>query len=621
MHGGIVRRAFLCVVVSIAMQTLAEDGASERRIWPGSGLSIKTVTGAYPGHHVDVTKGELDISSSAQLVVTLSNTTQRPLVVMLSVKNASLQGRRLGGSVTLSPMNKGEIICDLIPEPWALDKPIKFAGMNGFPSAPGAQSACFDLKTVKSFHLFCFEHESPSSFNVLSIVLKGRMRAKQKIFKADHFLPFVDRYGQFSHGDWPGKVNSDEDMFAQGRAEAKWLESVKDPFPDSNKYGGWTKGPRLKATGFFRVEKVNGKWWFVDPEGCLFWSSGIDCIKLAGSETGVGGREKYFSWVPEKTDPVFGRFVWMADWKASRGFYSKSENLPYLTVDFAGVNMRRKYGESWRKIGGELAHRRLRAWGVNTIGNWSDTGLCAMRRTPYVLCLDTRGTPRIEASRSWRGSIADVQNPAFDKIFRARVRRSAERMRDDPWCLGVFVDNEQSWNRFPGIEEVTDRYYSAVARILKEELPNHLYLGDRIGWGDPDVYRIASRHCDVVSVNIYARYPDRDLPIGSEDKPMIIGEFHFGALDRGLFHPGLVMTRNQKDRAMCYREFMRECVRRPWIVGAHWFQWKDQPLTGRPDGECYQIGFLNVVDAPYPEIVEASRGFASEMYTLRYGND
>ena len=113
-------------------------------------------------------------------------------------------------------------------------------------------------------------------------------------------------------------------------------------------------------------------------------------------------------------------------------------------------------------------------------------------------------------------------------------------MRNDPWCLGVFVDNELSWNSEPRMADVSEKYFSTISRILKDELPNHLYLGCRIAWGADVIYCAAARHCDVVSVNIYSRQPDRDLPPSAGDKPMINGEFHFGALDRGMFHTGLV---------------------------------------------------------------------------------
>ena len=594
-----------------------------RELWPGEGLKLRTVGGKFPGQHLVVRDngGVLDISDASGLVAVLTNKTQKPVTVMMMVQNGSLQGLAPSGSVTMSPGEAGTIECDLNPEPWVLDRPLELVGMSGRPMAEGEKSNCYRLKRVTSFHFYRYEGESPDEFDILSVKLKGETR-RRKIFCADSFFPFVDCYGQFMHDEWPGKVHSDADFLRLRDEEERWLSSVESPFVDVDEYGGWAKGPKRKSTGFFRVEKIDGRWWFVDPKGNLFWSSGIDCVHPTGSSyTGVSGREKYFAWLPDRDNSAYRRFWSHWPWKASRGFYSKSENVPFEAVDLAGVNMVRRYGNGWWQKGCELAHRRMKAWGVNTIGNWSERDVCKLRRTPYTLCLDTRGTPRRKGADGKAGPLPDATDPKFGETLRARARKAAAWMKDDPWCLGVFVDNEQAWKSLSDAERVATDYYSTVRRILREELPNHLYFGDRIGWGDPEVYRVASRYCDVVSLNIYSRAPDHDLPDGSEDTPMIIGEFHFGALDRGLFHPGLSPTRNQDERAKCYIDYMRASASRPRIVGAHWFQWKDQPLTGRPDTENFQCGFLDVADTPYPELVGAARKFASEMYNVRMGAD
>ena len=44
---------------------------------------------------------------------------------------------------------------------------------------------------------------------------------------------------------------------------------------------------------------------------------------------------------------------------------------------------------------------------------------------------------------------------------------------------------------------------------------------------------------------------------------------------------------------------------------------RDQPLTGRYDGEGYQIGFADVADTPYPEMTAAAREIGSNMYSYR----
>ena len=96
---------------------------------------------------------------------------------------------------------------------------------------------------------------------------------------------------------------------------------------------------------------------------------------------------------------------------------------------------------------------------------------------------------------------------------------------------------------------------------------------------------------------------------------MLVGEFHFGALDRGLFHPGLVELPNQTARAQAYRDYVEGALHHPQFVGCHWFQFHDQPVLGRAgDEENYQIGFLDVADTPYVETIAAVRSVGYNLY-------
>ena len=98
--------------------------------------------------------------------------------------------------------------------------------------------------------------------------------------------------------------------------------------------------------------------------------------------------------------------------------------------------------------------------------------------------------------------------------------------------------------------------------------------------------------------------------------PLIIGEFHFGALDRGMFHTGLVPVANQQERAEAYKQYVRGALQHPQFVGCHWFQYADEPVTGRVyDEENYQIGFVDVADTPYAETIEASREIGYNLYS------
>jgi hypothetical protein len=114
---------------------------------------------------------------------------------------------------------------------------------------------------------------------------------------------------------------------------------------------------------------------------------------------------------------------------------------------------------------------------------------------------------------------------------------------------------------------------------------------------------------DVYSVNIY------DYEVGIErmrqitevtGKPVLIGEFHFGVPGRGLA-PSLVQVKDQEQRGVAYRYYVEQAFALPGLIGTHWFQWGDQPATGRFDGENYNAGLVDVTDRPYAPLIDAMK--------------
>ncbi len=49
---------------------------------------------------------------------------------------------------------------------------------------------------------------------------------------------------------------------------------------------------------FSVVEKIDGRWWLVDPEGYLFFSTGSNGTNPGGSFSRVEGREYIFAAFP-----------------------------------------------------------------------------------------------------------------------------------------------------------------------------------------------------------------------------------------------------------------------------------------------------------------------------------
>ena len=430
--------------------------------------------------------------------------------------------------------------------------------------------------------------------------LEGTPDLARKVDPAK-YVPFVDKYGQFAHADWRFKVKNDETFAKDLAAERKHL---KDAPEEWDRFGGWKDGPKLRATGHFRTEKVDGKWWLVTPEGHLFFSVGLDVTRVM---TDISNGKLHPDWY-ESPVPEDGKMAFTI-WNLEKKFGRKDFDDEYY----------------------DFVLKRFDSWGLNTIGNWSAGDLTVKSRKPYVMSVLERAKG---VKRMQKFQLYDFSAPDFEQKFRAAIRekfatdRALAHAAKDPMCIGFFVDNELQFHRWiPDVGE--GRAAAGVElyfRICREELnrlaPGKLYLGSRfVGFRQPGLlWRTAAKYCDVVTVNAYANsvynISDRMFKKG-EEKPILVGEFHFGCLDRGMFKPGLAPVWSQAERGRSYMRFVEGCLQHPLFVGCHWFQYRDQPLLGRGDGEAYQIGFVDVCDRPYPELCRAARMVGETMYRKR----
>ncbi|MGE5293205.1 MAG: beta-galactosidase [Solirubrobacterales bacterium] len=652
------------VATSDAKATVTSAGAlridlGHKEPWPG-------VTLKAPG-------GKWDLSAYEYISLDVANRSAEPLSVHCRVDNPGADGTNhcVTDQVALDPGTSQTLTVRIFPTPWKLDKPLDLIGMRGNPVHAGP----LDASNVIQLVVFVTRPNQDHIIQIDNIRAGGQIQT----LDASTFLPFIDEFGQYIHKDWPGKTGSVAAMLLQARQEQEDLKVHTRP-QSWNKYGGWTEGPRLKATGYFRVQKHKGKWWLVDPTGRLFWSHGVDCVQSSNA-TPISDRETYFRSLPGRDSPM-AQFYSEAAW-APHGYYSA--HTPYKTYDFGRANLLHKYGEEFETAFADVTHQRLESWGVNTIANWSSEQVYLLRLTPYVGTIHFEAR-KLEGSEGYWGKFYDVFDPSFQENLHKRLESEQGKTVGDPWCIGYFVHNELAWGddtslavaalvspadqpaknvfvtdletKYEAIENLNEvwgtqyaswqamiesrqapdvararedlqefytktaeTYFSTIRREIKRVAPDQLYLGCRFAWVNDRAVRAAAKFCDIVSYNRYEYGVEGlKLPDGG-DMPLIIGEFHFGALDRGLFHTGLRRTESQQDRADKYKSYVRSALQNPGIVGTHWFQYRDQPTTGRGDGENYQIGFVDICDTPYPEIVQAARDVAASMYTYRFNDD
>ncbi|HNX36438.1 MAG TPA: beta-agarase [Kiritimatiellia bacterium] len=645
-------------------------------------IATKGNTG-YPGVLI---KGAWDLSTCNRLTFELvhrDNKGELPLTIRLDNPGAE-PGKSLGVFVDRVKLpRKGALACsvNLPPSlPSGREVSSKLFGMRNGPFTTTGVVADLDASRVVGVAVYMKEPKLDWLWGIKRIVAHtGETAAAPNWMKlpADKFFPFIDKYGQFKYKEWPGKIHSDDELIAAREREKADL--AEHPGPKGwSRFGGWAAGPKREATGHFRVEKLDGKWWMVDPEGFLYWSHGPVRVTPSTAITPLDRRELYFENLPAEGTP-FAKFYTTRD-ELLYPYYVK-RNIQ-RTYDFSSANCYRKYGEKYYDIFADLAHVRLRSWGLNTIANSSDKKICLMDRTPYTDRFELKSKPIAGSHDGWW----PFRDP-FDPSFRADVRRLMAEHKaemDDPWCFGFFVDNELSWGgptdlaawtlespadqvakveflkrmrakydtvvklntawgtnyadwdaflsvaKRPGagaaedLAEFTlviaDAYFKNIREEFKAAAPDKLYMGCRFAGRGPEfAVKVAARYCDLISYNIYAKHlDDFKLPEGV-DKPVMIGEFHFGALDRGLFHPGLIKLESQEERGRVYVQYVTSALRHPNVVGVHWHQFGDQATTGRFDGENFQVGFVDCCNTPYPETIAGIREVGYKLYEIRNG--
>jgi len=550
-----------------------------------------------------------------------------------------------------------------------------FWGMRGLPErGPVGSGPAIDPARITAFQVFLGRPAQAETLIIEEVRLYGTGQPLTKLVP----LPFVDEFGQYMHAKWPGKLKNEKEFAKRIKKEQRAIQA-KPQLPDRDKFGGWANGPQLEATGWFRTEKIDGKWWLVTPEGHLFFSNGMDCVRT-WQQTFIRGRDGWFAWLPDRADEVY---------KSCYGKVSGAHSMADIiggkgeTFSFYRANLFRKYGDDWAVRWRASVYPRLQSWGFNTIANWSQGDVLENSEMPFTGSIGIWGEVReLEGARGYWGRMRDVFDASFAEAAERSIGSVAGKFGKNPLCIGYFVDNEMSWEtirkgtlasppdqpcrialidelkkKYESLEKLnsawdTDakdwdslrvpenpnkacnadldafvytfarRYFETVNATIKKHAPHQLYLGCRFSSAPPMAVKACAGVADVVSYNLYQTTINSDRWTGKNDlgKPMIIGEFHFGALDRGMFHTGLVPTKNQKDRAEHYIAYVRSVVDCPAFVGCHWFQYVDEPITGRWfDGENYNIGFLDVTDTPYPEMVKAAKKVHAEVYPRRYG--
>jgi len=434
----------------------------------------------------------------------------------------------------------------------------------------------------------------------------------------------------------------------RGRIEnVEW--TVEDEVPEQTRAFpayrpvGPDTGLRGAATGFFHMEKIDGRDWAVDPLGRATVLAGTDWCNPQGSMCEKLGYRPYGRWVKEH----------------------------YASDD------------AWA----EETAARLGAWGFTFLPCGSDVSVRyrtlahanAADRLYFSHRLCVRGSDWCiaEYKRSPCTAFPNVFHPDFQSACDWWARQRCAPNRDDPWLVGYFIDNELAWwgdvsaNKAAGLFNLVaklpdthpakqallaylsergfagaapaapseikvgflrlaaEKYFAATTAAIRKADPNHMILGCRFAGGPtgvhPVVMEVAGKYCDVVSFNHYPwadldegvvydsranRVPAADLyreAHGRAGRPLILTEWSFPALDTGrpCTHGAGQRFFTQAERVEASELYARTLLSLPFFAGYSYFRWVDQPALGIskyfPENSNY--GLVSEEGAPYEGLV------------------
>lgn len=426
---------------------------------------------------------------------------------------------------------------------------------------------------------------------------------------------------------------------------------------------------KFNATGYFRIGSKNGVYWFITPDGCAFYSTGVTGIKFRN--------------------------------------YMKKDQAYFSTI-------KKRYGSSERY--GNAVIKRLKDWGFNTLGAWCEESLFTKQRYPFVKELSI--TPFYNRLRNASPNrFPDVFSKQFRQKAEERVKKQAKKYRFDPYLVGYFTDNEvrffsfkkaafgqrklqhlldlfvnewtdtaghkaaaaflesryrDDFNKFTEVWQTSvgsfkelatkrqkniaprnstqaslDReaflrlaahnYYKTVTELVRQYDPNHLLLGSRFIRQRnvaptliAPVVQEALRYNDALSLNLYTESPLEDDHLNIlinqcklYKKPLMITEFSFRIAQgqRGSRGAHVPAARTDAARGLLYQRYVEELLSSPYIVGFHYFRWVDresEDFVSRKHGNFEgRLGLVNTRDEPWEDFLQSVRETNQSIYGIR----
>jgi hypothetical protein len=385
----------------------------------------------------------------------------------------------------------------------------------------------------------------------------------------------------------------------------------------------------------FALRESAGRWQLISPQGRPFFSRGV-CMVTPGTshEEYDGENPSYAYWKTHRTEQAWAdvtlkrlhdwRFTTIGAWSETNLLQTSPHALPVLTpVLHLGSTVGAPWWDMWDDKIIERMHKIAAAEilpvrdNPRLLGYYTDNEMGWWNATLFHMALEQPASSgqrqrllkllREHYTNSWEGLCADFDVELAEN-WDALEQRGQLWLK--PGGSGIKV-----MRKFLAL--AAGRYYQLVHDVIRTYDKRALILGDRYqSFYYPEVAKAAAPWVDAISSNLNANWNDGtflryylDTLHSLTGKPVFISEFYMAAMENRTgnknSHGVFPLVDTQRNRARSAVTTLRSLAQLPYVVGADWFQYYDEPKHGRADGENYNFGLVDIRDEPYGDLTHA----------------
>ena len=386
---------------------------------------------------------------------------------------------------------------------------------------------------------------------------------------------------------------------------------------------------RSKATGFFRAERIDGRWWVIDPDGYCMINIGLNSVSTAASDSSQALMVQHFgskeNWAAKTAETLHGLgFNALGAWSDNASIVTQQSQQ---TRPFSYTIIKSFMSDYGKKRGGTYQAPGHTGYPDNTIFVFDPAF--------ETFCDDY--AKQLAANKNDKhlfGYFSDNEMP-FQRL--SLDRYLAKKDTTDPGYIaawqwlrerGVALKDIQDADRNAFLGVMAGKYYSIVSKAIKKYDPNHLYLGSRFHSYEkkvPEVFQAAGKYVDVIAVNYYREWtPLQEDVVNWEawsGRPFIITEWYTKGEDSGMpnFSGAGWIVRTQADRGNFYQNFALALLESRNCVGFHWFKYQDNDpsdVKTDPSNRDANKGIVELDYDLYTGLTNKMKELNSQVYQL-----